>query len=434
MTMSANIPTYCPIPGTHSRLHQAHRLWHQTLSEYPDPEGFTTNLNATLQALRSITFVLQKEREAIPDFEKWYEQWRERLKQDLIMKWLINARNQIEKEGDLSTHSLAMTSVLAGWDGHVVIAAQTVNPLATTEDLIKMSEKLKLPDEVRRDGVLVIERSWIVQDFPTKELLELLAHGYGVLSTLIEDAHKQRGLIMKTFQDTGNTLNIVSDEHLGGRLPCMIASVEARTVRIHLGLDQLIEPARVFVKADPAKKEEVLARYKAADSILEPRNGESYLDWARQWFERAKVVLTTDGHHLPIAMLMMPDGKPEINALKFDDRQAIYVIMYRLALHVEQTGAVAMIMINEFWEGTEEELKNGIRPSESPHRKEALQVQVGIAEGQLRTYSAQFWRDHKGKIIFGETRIFDLGSHEHWGALEPIHQVWKQWRTRREGH
>jgi hypothetical protein len=252
--MNTKVEKYCPIPDTHSRLHQAHRLWHQTLSEYSDPEGFSTNLNATIQALRSITFVLQKEHRAIPNFEEWYAEWRERLKQDPAMKWLITARNQIEKQGDLSTHSLATISVLAGWDGHTVIAKQVVNPLTTAGELLKMSENLDLPSDVRRDGVLVIERSWVVKDVPDRELLELLAYCYGVLSTLVGDGHKQCGLIMKSVLETDSSLKIVGGEHLGGRLPCMVAPLEARTLHIHLGVDKMITPGRIVVKADPSKK------------------------------------------------------------------------------------------------------------------------------------------------------------------------------------
>src|SRR5436309_15092466 len=97
----------CPIPDTHTRLRQSHTLWHQTQREYGSPDAFCTNLNATIQALRSVTFVLQKEHDAIPDFAPWYDGWRERMKSDPLMKWLVDARNRIEKQGDLKTYSSA---------------------------------------------------------------------------------------------------------------------------------------------------------------------------------------------------------------------------------------------------------------------------------------------------------------------------------------
>ena len=106
----------CPINSTHGRLHQAHRLWHQVQAEYGNPEGFCTNLNAAIQALRTVTFVLQKEKQDVPNFDGWYDQWRARLRQDPVMQWLVTARNRIEKEGDLDTCSSARVSLLAGWN------------------------------------------------------------------------------------------------------------------------------------------------------------------------------------------------------------------------------------------------------------------------------------------------------------------------------
>src|SRR5690348_4069143 len=106
----------CPITDTHTRLRQAHTLWHQAQRDYGSPDDFCTNLNATIQALRTVTFILQKEHRAIPDFEPWYAEWQERMKSDPLMKWLVTARNRIEKQGDLKTHSSALVSVLASWD------------------------------------------------------------------------------------------------------------------------------------------------------------------------------------------------------------------------------------------------------------------------------------------------------------------------------
>ena len=63
----------CPLPKTHRRLVEAHLLWHQTLAQYQQPELFQANLNATIQALRNITFILQSEKHSFDQFEGWYE-------------------------------------------------------------------------------------------------------------------------------------------------------------------------------------------------------------------------------------------------------------------------------------------------------------------------------------------------------------------------
>jgi hypothetical protein len=107
--MQANDDKYnsCPIPKTHRRLVEAHLLWHQTLDNYHNVESFRANLNATIQALRNITFVLQSEKNIIPQFDTWYSQWQSRLKADPTSKWLIDARNTVVKQGELESHSTA---------------------------------------------------------------------------------------------------------------------------------------------------------------------------------------------------------------------------------------------------------------------------------------------------------------------------------------
>src|SRR5579862_9747614 len=106
----------CPIPGAHRRLEEGHRLWHRGAEAYEDPEEFRTQLNALIQALRHVGFVLEKEHSAIPDFETWYESWMDILKRDGVLRWLIRARNFIVHEGDLETRSTATAAIQASWD------------------------------------------------------------------------------------------------------------------------------------------------------------------------------------------------------------------------------------------------------------------------------------------------------------------------------
>jgi hypothetical protein len=44
------------------------------------------------------------------------------MKSDPLMRWLVEARNRIEKQGDLKTYSSARVSVLAGWNEPYSIA------------------------------------------------------------------------------------------------------------------------------------------------------------------------------------------------------------------------------------------------------------------------------------------------------------------------
>jgi len=84
----------CPIPKTHRRLAQAHVLWHQAFRSYLNPEVFLANLNATIEALRNVTFVLRNEKGTFAKFDEWYGPWQARLKDDKMSRWLHEARSK----------------------------------------------------------------------------------------------------------------------------------------------------------------------------------------------------------------------------------------------------------------------------------------------------------------------------------------------------
>ena len=84
--------SHCPIPKTHRRLEEGHLLWHQALDNYQDPVAFRANLNASIEAFRNVTFVLQNEKAEFPDFDSWYGPRQARLKADSAAKWLHEAR------------------------------------------------------------------------------------------------------------------------------------------------------------------------------------------------------------------------------------------------------------------------------------------------------------------------------------------------------
>jgi hypothetical protein len=43
------------------------------LDHYQEPESFRANLNATIEALRNVTFKLQNEKSAFAEFDVWYK-------------------------------------------------------------------------------------------------------------------------------------------------------------------------------------------------------------------------------------------------------------------------------------------------------------------------------------------------------------------------
>jgi hypothetical protein len=77
------------------------------------------------------------------------------MKADPLMRWLVDARNQIVKRGDLETRSTARALI------------RSYGAIALTES--------------RR----------LTKDLPDRELLEARAHCYGILSVIVAEAHER---------------------------------------------------------------------------------------------------------------------------------------------------------------------------------------------------------------------------------------------------
>jgi hypothetical protein len=58
----------CPIPLTHDRFFETHYWWHEMARTYHEPEPFRYSIGAFVQAARSVTFMLQKEKRIFEDF------------------------------------------------------------------------------------------------------------------------------------------------------------------------------------------------------------------------------------------------------------------------------------------------------------------------------------------------------------------------------
>jgi hypothetical protein len=76
----------CPLAAVDRRLEDVHQQWHQAEQAYFEPEQFRIAIQTAIQTLRTVTFILQSNKRQIPDFETWYETWRQRLAADPLMR------------------------------------------------------------------------------------------------------------------------------------------------------------------------------------------------------------------------------------------------------------------------------------------------------------------------------------------------------------
>jgi hypothetical protein len=422
----------CPLPKTHRRLVEAHVLWHQSLDRYQQPELFNANLNATIQALRNITFVLQSEKHLLGKFEDWYGPWQERMKAHPVLRWLIAARNIVVKEGELDIASTAIVKLIT-WKDDILVESSI--PPGTPPTLIfrnipllELVSKKHLPPGDLEDAAIVIERQWSVPELEGREILDALAQAYGLLSDLVLDAHMTLGNTGCISSD-GVHFHFRSAYHPQGTLPCMVLGIEHRSYSAKLKTGQQLQPVRT---ASPISDPTIAARrygLNQADQLpgwqtLDP------LLIAQRILLTAKRMLRKDRALLRILFIREGGGAWRQVVLEAANRTEKHLLMRMIARFIESVGGDAIIDVGEVWMVPPNEAAIKAHFEEARHvpgRGEAISVLVATRDGLLTTYITPFTRGPFGGIKLGST---DETEKDCPYYLKPILDVWQAQSSR----
>jgi hypothetical protein len=418
----------CPLPKTHNRLRQTHDLWHEMQAAYPDADDFVTKLNACLTAARSVTFVLQKELSRQPWFDEWYGPWQDRMRADPLMRWLVEARNAVEKQGDLDTASVALVSLLLTDDEQLLDRVE-VPPLASPDEVAEAVKLAELPDRIRDQAVLVVERRWTVPELADRELLDTLAHCYSVLAELVGEAHERMGVRMQTFGGEEHGARHDRRPHPSGRLPCMLSTADARTAYWHLGERTLMHHVtRTVERAGPDALEQAADRYGIGGGQHGLMPGLSPRRRAAAMHSLGKRILEVDGFHRTIAWLYFDDNQIAMLVLDPEDHQDKVVKIRRLAQEVERTGADTVLFTTEAWSALEvdsDDPRASLRAGQREDRGEVLATYLVRRNGGHAAWITTFGRDEDGGVVVGDTN--EQMDFSPIPLFTPVVRVWEAW-------
>lgn len=420
----------CPLAAVDQRLADAHRLWHQAEATYFDPGGFRLAVQNAIQTLRTVTFILQKQKAIIPNFATWYGdaekktpgEWQRRLGADPLMRWMVDARNRIEKQGDLESNSMVRAEIVASYLEEGPCIEVPAHIADTVKTLLESIPNTDLGEHVRRNGMLRIQRRWVENTLPDYELLDAVAIAYGKVAELVFDAHRQIGLdpTPTIHDDEGRSYDLPS---MGWRFPCMIGHELPRTLLISLADGSTIEfeTKRVPVKFEAAKVAALMERYGGDPFEAMRRDYKTDADLAAGYFTLVRTVFLRDGYHQTMLFLFR-DRKaiaPPIQVV-FENIQHKYALMRQLAAEVTKSGADAAMLVGEVWKASANELKPYERPADSPTRTEALTLQLVSKSGASFACEAEIIRVGEN-ISLGATQIADQCA-----AFEfaPFFQAW----------
>lgn len=417
----------CPLRAVDRRLEDLHRQWHAAEEAYFDPEGFRVAIQTAIQTLRTVTFILQSNKRLIPNFDEWYPGWQEKLKGDPLMRWMVDARNKIEKQGDLEAHSTVRAQIIASYldEGpRIGVAAK----LADAPETLLKNVPVTLAEHIRRNGVLKIERRWFENTLPEHELLDAVAIAYGRIAEVVADAHRQLGLKPPTTTDVV-TGQAYGDDLRQGRLPCMIGHADARALEVQLSTGRRTGIETVTKNLDLKDADKVLGRYgTTAAEVFGP--GETVDDRLKGLFATAQKMFLKDGYHMT-AMFLLKGGKPvRISELRADTQSDKYLIMRKVGHEVVKFGADAAIMISEAWSAKVDPSNPYMRAVDAPDREEFLLATLVSQDGEPQELRAKIERTGK-QVKLGPTETTNGGAHFQFAPLyaawgKPIPEAWKK--------
>jgi hypothetical protein len=432
MAIHPGAEAVCPLAAIDQRLADAHRLWHQAEAAYFDPDGFRLAIQNAIQTLRSVTFIVQNHKATIPDFVDWYGdyidekrgkrgKWQERLHAEPLMRWMVEARNKIEKQGDLESHSIVRVEIIASFYDDGPRIDVPAHLFESTEAILRNIPDNLLGQHIRRNGVLRIQRRWVENTLPDYELLDAVAVYYGKLSELVYDAHRQMGLDPpQTIHDEeGGSFDLPS---MGWRFPCMIGHEKPRALTVSLadGAKVEFETKNELVKIDAAELAKLMDRLGSNAFEALKREYKTDAELAAGYFVVAKAMFLRDGYHSSILLLFRDRKLIKPIEVRTEGTFQKYVVMRQLADEVTKSGADSAILIGEAWLARADELKPYERPADSPARTEGLSLEMVSKNGEPLNCLARIARE-AGKVTLGKVEMAGIANSF---MFAPFYQAW----------
>lgn len=330
---------------------------------YFDPNLFRMNTNHFLQTARTVTFIIQKNKNSINNYEVWYQEnvinaWRN----DSLMSWAKDSRNTIEKEGDIDLYSEIDLRIIYSYieDQDIVLKSSKEVLLSfDVERLIKFYKK-SMPDHMIDLAVIKIERKWVANSLPNWELLSALAGIYERMLRCCND--------LRLYLQSNQTQIESGAEGLAFHASQMkrVNYVKVNDPRISSLNFMRVHKDKNFAPSNDLK--EKIVRHKSDVDV------KSSSDLVELYSRLAADSFLHFGSHIPI--LYFFDEKFEVIDListQFDDQATKYIFWRYIADLVAVRKPFAVMFIAEAWIRDTKNI-NIVPMAELPIKGEILQL------------------------------------------------------------
>ena len=187
----------CPVPSTHDKYNEARYFFAKLLEHYHRPEEFQFNLNAFIQAIRNITFMLQSEENKPEGFDEWYAKKQAAMRADAALRRFVEARNIIVKRSSPSAMSAARSGLFRGRKLKLAVAHELppfMDTLEALENAKAFAYALFLDEEHSAIGEQAgVERVWVVTELGGDEAALTCLRALNYMGELVAEAHRLCG-------------------------------------------------------------------------------------------------------------------------------------------------------------------------------------------------------------------------------------------------
>lgn len=104
----------CPVAATHDKLEEAHYFVHGMLFTIHHPDEFRWNLNAFLQACRSVLYLAKADLHNRDGFAEWWRSANAELDTNPVVRRVMDSRNFVVHERALTQSSKAQAGLFRG--------------------------------------------------------------------------------------------------------------------------------------------------------------------------------------------------------------------------------------------------------------------------------------------------------------------------------
>lgn len=405
----------CPVPSAHRRLRDVHQYWHSLAESYMDPDSFRRTLNTTIQELRNVSFLVQKEKSSLPNFDVWYLPWQEEARADNVMRWVVDSRNRIVKQGDLDLLSKMTARYHIDW----VRSTQAELDLPPGMPLLVAARTFHSRLGSPPVGLITVRRRWTDYRLPGRELLDALRGPYEKCADLLLKAHQASDV-----NDCPISLATPECSDDSPTPECMANPAQYTEVSVDVSEGTLAILRSRPVERDAEGMREASERYGGAERFADAlSDAKDALDAVDIYIEMGKRILAVDEDLVLMcvffrgpAVVAQMGGKPENHYSKV-------LLADRIAETALNTGADSVLLSADSWHAKFTGTDLDILPvAERPDRESMLTVTAVAKDGRALSKGLPYSRQPGGSAVFDEIEVTFFASDNILGSLK---NAWK---------